>query len=291
MKNHVASIQSKLKNIAQKDGKTYQLILVRYFVERLIYRLSISPFKHNFCLKGGTLLYAIEQEKSRPTMDIDFLGLNISHEKSRLTAIFKEIAQTVCESDGVEFAADSVKTEEIQKEGRYSGTRVKIDSHLGNIRQVLQIDIGFGDVITPHHINMTYPTLLSMPEPQIIAYSIESVIAEKFEAMIDLADQNSRMKDFYDVFKLLENHNYEGTTLKEAIVNTFHQRKTSYTENHILFADAFIENPNRLRMWQAFITKMNKNMVFEDIEFAQIIGVIKKHLQPIYENLRLEPPQ
>lgn len=285
MKNSITSIQSRLKNVAQQEKKTHQLILIRYFIERLIYRLSISPFKHNFCLKGGTLLYAFEKETSRPTMDLDLLGLNIANEQLNLKTTFQNISQIPCEEDGVQFLYDSIATSEIQKEGRYSGIRIKIDARLGNIRQLVQIDIGFGDVVTPSPVEMTYPTLLPMPNPEIIAYSVETVIAEKFEAMIDLADQNSRMKDFYDVFKLLQSHNYDEDILQEAIRNTFQRRETIFTENHILFTNNFIENPKRQQEWKAFLMKMNKNMVIDSIDFRKAIELISERLKPIYDRL------
>ena len=255
MKNTIPSIQSRLKNVAQKENKTYQIILIRYFIERLMYRLSVSPFRNNFCLKGGTLLYAFEEEASRPTMDFYFLGLHIANEQLKLKNLFQTIAQIPCEEDCVLFLEQSITTSEIQKEGRYSGIRLKIDARLGNIRQLLQVDIGFGDVITPAPVEMSYPTLLPMPIPQIIAYSVETVIAEKFEATIHLAAQNSRMKDFYDVFRLLKSGNYDVSILEEAIVNTFQRRETDFVENHVLFTTDFMENAKRQEDWKSFLKK------------------------------------
>ena len=118
MKTSIPSIQSRLKNVAQRDNKTYQIILIRYFIERLIYRLSISPFKSNFCLKGGALLYAFEKAVSRPTMDLDLLGLNIANEQIKLKTVFQTICQLPCADDGVLFISESITTSEIQKEGR-----------------------------------------------------------------------------------------------------------------------------------------------------------------------------
>ena len=282
MKNSISSIQSRLKNVAAKENKTYQIILIRYFIERLIYRLSVSPYKNNFCLKGGALLYAFEQETSRPTMDLDLLGLHIANEQARLKTVFQAISQLPCADDSVLFVEDSITTGEIQKEGRYSGIRVKIEARLGNIRQLMQIDIGFGDVITPAPVEMSYPTLLLMPIPQIIAYSVETVIAEKFEAMISLAALNSRMKDFYDVFGLLKNHNYSADILEKAIYNTFQRRETFFAENHVLFTDDFTQNVKRQQDWTAFLKKMN--MPF--IDFPTIMNVIIERLQPIYNGLK-----
>jgi predicted nucleotidyltransferase component of viral defense system len=285
MIHSIISIKSRLKNIAEKEKKTYQLTLIRYFTERLIYRLSISPFKNHFCLKGGALLYAFEQETSRPTMDLDLLGLNIVNEQVRLKTIFQSITQIACEEDGVLFLNDTITTSEINKEGRYTGIRLKIDGRLGNIRQMLQIDIGFGDIVTPAPIEMTYPTLLPMPSPHIIAYSVETVIAEKFEAMITLAAQNTRMKDFYDVFRLLQNHNYQDAILSEAIRNTFKQRETPFEKDPVVFSKDFAESPKRHIEWDAFLRKMNKHVTLEAIDFRIIMAVIAERLQPIYDKL------
>jgi predicted nucleotidyltransferase component of viral defense system len=285
MTNSINSIRDRLKNIAQKEKQTYQLILIRYFTERLIYRLSISPFKNHFCLKGGALLYAFEQTASRPTMDLDLLGLHIANEQLTLKTIFQAIIQIPCEEDKIVFLSDTIITSEIQKEGRYSGIRLKIEGRLGSIRQILQIDIGFGDIITPAPVEMTYPTLLPMPSPQIIAYSVETVLAEKFEAMIQLAAQNSRMKDFYDVFKLLESHNYQEEILEEAIKNTFNQRATPFLKDPVVFSEEFMHNTKRQMQWRIFLTKMNKLATFEDIDFVTVMVLITERLQPIYDKL------
>lgn len=284
MKTSIPSIQSRLKNVAQRKNKTYQIILIRYFIERLIYRLSISPFKNNFCLKGGALLYAFEQAVSRPTMDLDLLGLQIANEQTELKKIFQAICQLPCADDGVSFIHESVTTSEIEKESKYSGIRLKIDARLGNIRQLMQIDIGFGDVITPAPVEMSYPTLLPMPMPQILAYSVETVIAEKFEAMISLAALNSRMKDFYDIYGLFKNSSPNLEVLENAIHNTFQKRETAFSDNHVLFTKDFLENDKRQQDWNAFLKKMN----IEFVDFPTVMSLITECLKPIYDKLKQE---
>jgi predicted nucleotidyltransferase component of viral defense system len=282
MKNIIASIQAKLRQLAQVDGKNYQLILIRYFQERLIYRISVSEYCENFCLKGGTLLYALEQEKSRPTLDIDLLSLKILPNQSHLKNVFAEICQDNDHQDGVTFNLDSLITSEISKDAKYSGVRVKIEAYLGSIRQILQIDIGFGDIVTPRPIFMVYPTLLDMNMPHIWAYSIETVIAEKFEAMIDLAETNSRMKDFYDVFHLLKSPNLDIDILKEAIIQTFQRRQTSYQNLHPLFNIEFAIDAKRIIQWSAFLRKSKLN---ETIDFQEVMKSIKEHLLSIYKEV------
>jgi predicted nucleotidyltransferase component of viral defense system len=282
MRNLIASIQTKLKQIAATEKLSYQLILTRFFQERLLYRIFISPYKNHFCLKGGALLYAFEQEASRPTMDIDLLGLKIDNDLLHFKDVFFEICQIEDATDAVTFNLETLTTVRINKEDKYSGVRVKIEVKLGNIKQNLQIDIGFGDVVTPNPIAMDYPTLLAMNAPKIQAYSIETLIAEKFEAMISLAEMNSRMKDFYDIYSLLLHKKYDLGILKQAIANTFERRKTDYVANHPLFEAEFAENEKRLVQWKSFLTKSTLDTT---ILFTDVLKIIKTELSPIYETL------
>jgi predicted nucleotidyltransferase component of viral defense system len=285
MKNAIPSIQARLKAIAEQEKTAYQIVLIRYFTERLMYRLSASGYRKHFCLKGGVLLYAYERESSRPTMDLDLLGLRISNDQEQMKAAFQAICQIECPEDGVSFLHEAITTSEIKKEGRYSGVRVKIDGRLGNIRQMSQIDIGFGDIVTPAPVEMTYPTLLPLPEPKILAYSLETVIAEKFEAMISLAAQNSRMKDFYDVYRLLENSEINDAVLKTAIQNTFKHRETPTGPNHVVFSPAFSDSPKRQQEWAAFLRKMGRFTEVEPLVFEEVMLVIRSRLEPIYATL------
>ena len=282
MKNTTASIQHQLKQLAVAEKKAYQLILTRYFQERLLFRLATSPYEAQFCLKGGTLLYAIEQQKSRPTLDIDLLALGLTRETDRLPAIFREIGRIRCETDGVHFDTTLLTAEPITKVGPYPGVRLKLPASLGNIRQVMQIDIGFGDVVTPAPVPMSYPTLLAMEPPQLLAYSLETVIAEKFDAMIDLAEINSRMKDFYDVYQLLSGKRYTDNTLLEAIRQTFRWRQTMVRANHPLFSPGFSRDPRRNNQWQAFLRKTG---LADSLAFIEVMDLITVKLSPVYQLL------
>ena len=284
MKSSITSIQARLRNLAQADGKNYQLILIRYFQERLIYRLSVSDYCDHFCLKGGALLYALAQQKSRPTLDIDLLGIKLNPAQAHIENIFKEICQNSEEHDGVTFDIQSLTTSEIAKEDKYSGVRVKVEAFLGNMRHYLQIDIGFGDIVIPKPILMVYPTLLPMNEPRIWAYSIESVIAEKFEAMIDLAENNSRMKDFYDVCYLIQSETLQKDILLEAIIQTFRRRQTKFTEQHPLFNESFANDSKRLLQWQAFL---KKTKLEAGANFQEVMRIIRENLRAFYEGIRL----
>lgn len=278
----IASIQHQLKQLALAENKAYQLILTRYFQERLLFRLAVSGYETQFCLKGGTWLYAIEGQKSRPTLDIDLLAIGLARETDQLPGIFSEIGRMSCQTDGVHFDTASLTAESIAKVGPYPGVRLKLPASLGNIRQVMQIDIGFGDVVTPAPVRMSYPTLLAMEPPQLLAYSLETVIAEKFEAMIDLAQINSRMKDFYDVYQLLLRQPYTDITLMEAIRQTFRWRQTLARANHPLFSPDFSRDPRRSSQWQAFLRKTG---LADSLSFIDVMDLITTRLLPIYQIL------
>ncbi len=282
MKSVIASIQYQLKQLAVAEGKAYQLILTRYFQERLLFRLATSAYATQFCLKGGTLLYAVEQQKSRPTLDIDLLAMGLARETDQLPRIFRQIGQLAYNPDGVLFETTELTTEPITEAGPYLGVRLKLPATLGNIRQLLQIDIGFGDVVTPAPVQMTYPTLLAMEQPQLLAYSLETVIAEKFDAMIDLAEINSRMKDFYDVYRLLSGKLYVERVLIDAIRATFGWRQTVTQADHPLFRPGFATDPRRTAQWQAFLRKSGLD---ESIRFIDVMHLITIRLLPIYQTL------
>ena len=224
MSGNIESIKTRLRNYSKKRNKVHQFTIIRFFQERLLYRLSISGYQKNFLLKGGALIYSFNKEESRPTLDIDLLADKIRPNEDNIKRIFEEICSIVFE-DGVIFESDKITTGRIVKEGNYSGIRVKVKAWLGNINQIMQIDIGYGDVVTPAPVLMEYPTLLDLESPKLLAYSVESLIAEKFEAMIKLGDYNSRMKDFYDVYTLLIKGQFEDTILLKAVANTLKKER------------------------------------------------------------------
>lgn len=228
-KNYGKSIRAKLLNIAKEQGIFYQTLLTRYFQERFLYRLSQSHYRNHFFLKGGALIYAYEKFAARPTIDIDFLGKDISNEGENIVAAFQEICSISFENDGVWFDTKHINYKNITEFKDYHGIRISIPVGMDTITQVLTMDIGFGDVITPSPINLDYPLLLKeLAEVKVMAYSIETVIAEKMHAVIDLAEQSSRMKDYYDLYKILEHEKFDIPTLQEAIIRTFENRHTPY---------------------------------------------------------------
>lgn len=245
-KNTGKSIRTRLLNLSRKEGVDYMKVLVRYLHERLLFRISVSPYKSHFLLKGSTLLFALDGFKARPTIDIDLLGESISNDRDNLKDVFEKICAIECADDGVSFDPSSLDLEAIAVEKKYPGTCVKVVAHLDSIVQQISIDIGFGDVVTPYPLSLDYPLLLpDVPSVELYAYSLETLIAEKFHTMVDRDESNSRMKDFFDVYQLFTNHNIDRQVLAEAISSTFRNRNTTYKESLMLFTEKFSYDPTR----------------------------------------------
>ena len=277
--NKAASVRAKLKNVANNENKQYDFILMLYFVERLLYRLSISKYSDLFVLKGGLLLYTILDEKARATKDIDLLAREIASNLDELKNVFTEIA-VIPSDDAIAYDVDSITVERIKEDADYQGVRIKLTAYLDNIRKTLQLDIGFGDIVIPKPQVMEYPTLLDMDKPIIKVYSKESVIAEKFEAMLYLAEANSRMKDFYDIYNLCTNFDFDGRVLYEAISQTLIRRATPLSKSPAIFNTKFSENKDKNIQWNAFKRRAN---ISDDISFVELLCIIGKFLHPVFE--------
>jgi len=285
-KNYGKSIRNKLLNIAKKEDIFYQTILTRYFQERLLFRMAQTRYRSNFYLKGGALMYAYERFAARPTLDIDFLGNNISNEGSSIVTAFREICSFPFEEDGVNFDVDSIRYQHITEFKDYHGIRLSIPVSMDTISQVMTMDIGFGDVVTPAPVNLDYPLLLEhLPSANILAYSIETVIAEKLHAVVDLADQSSRMKDYFDLYNILRNESYDTSILQEAIIRTFSNRHTTYDADTMFFRAEYAESKEMKVRWEAFIKKIS---IKTDMTFGQIVGYIQNKLKPFWESLSNE---
>ncbi len=285
-KNYGKSIRSRLLNISKNESVFYQTILTRYFQERLLYRMSLTSYKRNFYLKGGVLMYAFERFAARPTLDIDFLGCNISNDGNNLIGVFQEICSVPCEEDGVIYDIERITAQNITEFKNYHGVRISVPVSMDTISQVMTMDIGFGDVVTPSPINLDYPLLLdSLPAANIMAYSIEAVIAEKMHAVVDLADQNSRMKDYYDLFQILSKEDFQKNVLQEAIKRTFDNRHTKYASDTMFFRVDFPANPSMQTKWKAFTRKITSKT---KMPFSEIATFLQTTLKPYWENLNHE---
>ena len=264
-----------LLNVAKQKDVFYQTILTRYFQERLLYRISQTHYRENFYLKGGALMYAYERFAARPTLDIDFLGTHISNDGERIAEAFREICAVECEEDGVRFAADKIAAQNITEFKDYHGIRLSIPATMDTIAQVMTMDIGFGDVVTPHPVSLDYPLLLEeLPEANILAYSTETVIAEKMHAIIDLADQSSRMKDYYDIYYLASKFDFDGVTLTEALKKTFENRGHSFTIAQFEQVMTFDNDDAMQKKWKAFIRKIDT----KTDDYSTVLKTIKEFL-------------
>lgn len=210
------------------------------------------------------------------------MARNISNDDQRLQTVFKEVA-SVCCNDGLVFQSEGITVEIITKDADYQGKRVKITCKLGVIPKVIQIDLGFSDIIVPRPQKMTYPVLLEdNMVPYIMCYSIDSVVAEKFEAMVKLANLNSRMKDFFDVYSLIKTQNFDGRILQEAISETFSRRGTPIEKELYIFTVGFKNDPEKQKQWLAFLNKLKEPI---SIEFTDIVSQIEIFISPVWEKI------
>ncbi|MEG1749261.1 MAG: nucleotidyl transferase AbiEii/AbiGii toxin family protein [Tannerellaceae bacterium] len=286
IKNYGKSIRARLLNVAKQESIFFQTILTRYFQERLLYRISQTHYKNNFYLKGGALMYAYERFSARPTLDIDFLGSNISNDGEKIVNTFKEICAVPCDEDGVCFDLTRISAQNITKFKDYHGIRLNIPVTMDTIAQVMTMDIGFGDVVTPGAISLDYPILLKhLPAANILAYSIETVIAEKMHAVVDLADQSSRMKDYYDLHQILSASQYDAEVLRVAIKRTFENRHTEYKDDVMFFRAEYSENAAMQIRWKAFIRKITSK---SNLSFSDVVRYLQTTLKPYWENLKHE---
>ena len=282
IKNYGKSNRTKLLNLARKTkGADYNLILLRFVQERFLYRMSLSAYRENFFLKGGALLFAHERFAARPTRDMDFLGDHISRDKENIKRIMQEICNIACEEDGVTFECgeDDILLEDITIEKEYNGTRVHMTAHMDTIVQPFSIDVGFGDVIVPQPAQLDYPLLIEgLPAVNVEAYSLETVVAEKFQTMIDRGTINSRMKDFFDVYTILKAYKVDTELLKEAIVEVFANRGTELDVNSVVFSDGFAQDAMRQTMWKAYLKKIKYK---DELPFEEVMSIVRERLQPM----------
>ena len=280
-KQHVGhSVFQRLLNHAKAHGENFNLLLFRYGVERFLYRLSISPHADRFILKGASLFLVWKGHNYRVTKDADLLGLGPAN-ADHLTDVFKELCRAACDDvDGIEFMPDTVRAVPIREAQEYDGIRVTFVGLLHKARIPLQIDIGFGDAVTPAPERIEFPTLLDAPTPRLLAYPRYTMVAEKLETMVRLGMANSRMKDFYDVWLLSRLFEFDGRTLCEAVCNTFRRRSTPLPDKlPTAFTDEFRKDTQKQTQWRTFVRKSKPEAVSEDIN--AVIGDVATFLMPV----------
>ncbi|MBP6008062.1 MAG: nucleotidyl transferase AbiEii/AbiGii toxin family protein [Rhodoferax sp.] len=254
-RNMAASVRARLLNKAKKDGMDFQLLLTRYALERLLYRLSISTEKDHFLLKGALLFDLWYDVPLRPTRDIDLLGYG-SAEIPHLIAVFEGLCELEVD-DGITFDVKSVKAEEIRKEANYSGTRLTLEGLLDGARCPVQVDVGFGDAVTPAPESAMYPVMFDdMPAPSLRVYPRYTVVAEKLEAIISLGMANSRMKDYFDLWVILRDANLEREILSQAVSATLNRRGTSKPKGFpVGLSEQFAADGQKTTQWTAFVQR------------------------------------
>lgn len=277
------SIKARLLNMADGNNKKYQQLIVRFFHERLLFRLSKSEYRERFILKGGTLLYAFEEFIPRPTLDIDLMGHRIDNNKTTILSAFKKIASMPYPEDDITFHTETLTSHEITIENKYPGVRISMVANIGSYRQNLTFDIGFGDVIVPSPQELEYPTLFdAMEKPDILAYSLETVVAEKFQTMIDRGRFNSRMKDYFDLYRIFSVHQFDNTLLSEAIKATFENHGTEFVEDHDFFSEDFEKDTMLNQQWKYYLRKMKLDLP----TFPEIHNSIINWLMPYWRMLK-----
>jgi predicted nucleotidyltransferase component of viral defense system len=280
LKNLPASIQARLKNRARDTGEEFQTLLTRFALERLLFRLSVSKHQDTFVLKGAFLFLAWEQSIGRPTRDLDLLAEG-EPDIGRLEQIFMDLCELGVESDGVVFVADTVRGRMIREQAPYDGIRINLEAGLGNAVLRLQIDVGFGDAVVPAPIEINFPVLLEFPSPRLRGYRPETVVAEKCEAMVVLGLANSRLKDYYDLWRLASTFDFEGPVLALAIRAVFERRQTAIPEGITAgLTDAYS------KQWGVqWLGVLNRFGVDDPLSLMETLDLLRRFLLPVFESL------
>lgn len=274
-RNLGASVRDRLLNQARAQVRPFQELLQYYAMERFLYRLSRSRHAKQFVLKGALLLSAWRTPISRSTMDIDLLG-RTENELDHIRSIVAEMCDIETEADGIQFDAKSVEVGRIKEDAECEGVRVRFRATLAGARVPMQIDIGFGDVITPGAIEIEYPTLLEFPAPLLQAYPKETVVAEKLEALTALEMLNSRMKDYFDLWALSRLYRFEGPTLVNSIKATFTRRSRNVEADPAGLQQTFADEKSR--QWSAFIRRSRLSNA--PTRFAEVVSSVRTFASP-----------
>ncbi len=277
-----ASVHQRLLNLARSSHRPFNELLQRFAIERFLYRLSRSPHAHFFVLKGALMFVLWRDADSRPTLDID-LSCPDGFDAEVIADMFRDVCQLETEPDGLVFDSSTIKATLLKKDIGPQGVRIRLTSHLGRALVWLQIDVGFGDVITPPAENIAFPGLLDFPSAILKGYSMETTIAEKYHAMVKLGLLNSRVKDYYDIWTLAWNHDFDGTRLSSAITSTFRRRKTAIDTGGSRLFDMLVLDRTKQVQWRSFIRK--SGITDAPVEFSVVVVDLRQFLLPLAETL------
>jgi len=283
MADVAASVLAKLKNKAKASGISYQQCLQLFFQEEFLRRLAGSKYAENFVLKGGLFIYTLTNFESRVTVDVDFLMRGLNNDLARMDEIIAEILAVNTGNDYVTFKAG--KTEPIAVQRKYHGVSTQITGYIKNVRVPFNVDIGVGDVIVPNAQRRNIQTQLEGYEkPEILTYSLESTIAEKFDAILQRFELTSRMKDFYDIYYLSRAFDFDGLKLQTAIQETLQNRGTAYEKDSFERVLSLVNDEDMQVKWRYFL----KTLGNPDISFATVMVGIKAFLLPVWEAIVAE---
>ena len=276
-RNIAASHRAKLLNLAQERGEGFQFFLDRWVSERFLFRLGRSAHRDQFILKGAMMFVAWDGKLHRPTQDVDLLGYG-NPEVGEVAQRIREIcAESV--NDGIVFDLEGIRSEKIREDAEYEGVRVRVPSSLDGARVLLQIDIGFGDFVEPAPAQLRFPVLLPLDPPIVRGYPPETVIAEKFQAMVMLGIGNSRMKDFFDIWTLARTHNFRLHSLRSSVRQTFEHRRTPIpAATPVAFSEGFLLDENKQIQWKSFGNRSGL-----DLPTLQSVGAaIEEFVMPMF---------
>ena len=278
-RNLAASVANRLRQRSRQLGEDHQYVLMRYGVERLMYRLSQSRYAEDFIVKGAMMFLVWAGTPYRPTKDLDLLAVG-SASIERLADVFRELCAVPVVDDALVWLPESVTVEAIREDAAYQGVRVRLEARLAKMKIRLQVDIGFGDALTPKPQLAEFPPLLDFPAPRLVMYARETAIAEKFEAMVKLDLENSRMKDFYDIWLLSREFEFDGTTLGAAITATFQRRKSDLAATvPVALTVEFAEHPLKVRQWRAFVGRGRIKQV--ELNLVVVTSAVRDFLMPV----------
>lgn len=253
--NLESSIQARLLNYSRVNKREYGQVLTMFALERLLYRLGQSKHSENFLLKGALLFDLWFDVPLRPTRDIDLLGFGLA-ELPHVVGVFEDLCRLKV-SDGMDYKTESIQADEIRKQANYAGIRVSLLALLGNSRISIQVDIGYGDAVTPAPEEAVYPVLLDdLPAPKLRVYPMYTVVAEKFETLVSLGIANTRMKDYFDLWVLRQQGKFDNELLRTAIAETFLRRGKPLPKGvPVGLSDEFSGDVQKQRQWLVFLKK------------------------------------
>lgn len=274
MADKAASVLTKLKNKAKESGRSYQLCLQLFCQEEFLRRLENSRYANNFVLKGGLFIYTLTEFESRVTMDIDFLLQRLPNTPQQLKTVIEEIILTDTGNDYISFEVRNIQPIAVAK--KYAGITASLMAKIKNTKTPINIDFGVGDVIIPRQEKRAIPTQLAeFEKPVVNTYSLETTIAEKIDAILDLMEYSSRMKDYYDIYYLSKHFEFDSEILSEAMRKTFANRNHSFSKEQFDQVMQFGTNPEMKKKWHFFARKININ----DIDFEEVMREIKEFLE------------